>query len=332
MFGDSPSQEAESQILGDLWDTPPDVEACANEGKVSGGSGALSANDAPAGFGGHVAACAAEWRSEPGVRLAIWFQESFAKPGQEVPIFRVSLQEEEALNCALATALAAPAQRRFRGNFGPAAAAQLHADFAAALGARASTSALKCVPLEGQLQHRLPKELLGDPRVSALRLPQRKRSGGAELAGSALHRAKTVVEEILGGCGPVVFKIGITCNPLVRWSAYEREGYQQFHLLHVTDSSEVVQLFEAALIAAFQDRAGCRNIARGGEGPVGRVLASPSLQCFVRRCCLDASMSSLSNDSYAFLQARFCCRHTFVCQFNFQRTRVTATIHGFISG
>ena len=28
---------------------------------------------------------------------------------------------------------------------------------------------------------------------------------------------------------PVVFKIGITCTPFLRWRAYEREGYQKMH-------------------------------------------------------------------------------------------------------
>lgn len=64
----------------------------------------------------------------------------------------------------------------------------------------------------------------------------------------------------------MVFKIGITCTPLVRWRAYDREGYQQMHLLHVTEEPGLVQMLEAALISEFQHRAGCRNVARGGEG------------------------------------------------------------------
>ena len=95
----------------------------------------------------------------------------------------------------------------------------------------------------------------------------------------------------------MVFKIGITCTPLVRWRAYDREGYQQMHLLHVTEEPGLVQMLEAvswtsvwlfkgsikprngnrrglhavmpplkALISEFQGRPGCRNVARGGEG------------------------------------------------------------------
>lgn len=45
---------------------------------------------------------------------------------------------------------------------------------------------------------------------------------------------------------PVVFKIGITCTPFLRWRAYEREGYQKMHLLHVTEEPGLVQMMEAA--------------------------------------------------------------------------------------
>lgn len=38
---------------------------------------------------------------------------------------------------------------------------------------------------------------------------------------------------------PVVFKIGITCTPFVRWRAYEREGYEQT-LRHGMWSSKLV--------------------------------------------------------------------------------------------
>lgn len=53
-------------------------------------------------------------------------------------------------------------------------------------------------------------------------------------------------QRILRSEAPVVFKIGITCTPFVRWRAYEREGYQQMHLLHVTEEPGLVQMMEAA--------------------------------------------------------------------------------------
>ena len=61
-----------------------------------------------------------------------------------------------------------------------------------------------------------------------------------------LRHSAPGVDELLRSEAPVVFKIGITCTPFVRWRAYEREGYQQMHLLHVTEEPGLVQMMEAA--------------------------------------------------------------------------------------
>lgn len=288
MFGESPSQGA-GNALGELLDTPPEVfaaraeatelrgtawaAACSTTGaakranttggaSVAGATGAAGAAGAGAvgtacatGGAGHAVPHGPAVGASP--RLASWFVEMLR--GDSVTLTRAGEQEEQQLGRALQRALAgpqrggpAPSRTEFRGRF-------LHE-----LGI-VDCGGLRCVPLHGELVRRLPEELLGDPRVSAARLPP-----GRALAGAALLRAKGVVEELLRACGPAAFKIGITCSPLARWRAYEREGYAQMHLLHATEEPGAVQMLEAALIDAFQARAGCRNIARGGEGPVGR--------------------------------------------------------------
>ncbi|CAE7219602.1 unnamed protein product [Symbiodinium natans] len=203
-------------------------------------------------------------------RRAIWFLEQPGPPGCDTELSRVAVDEEAFLDAALEAALE-ELRKRGVSRGGPAAAAQLLHNFGQAVGA--TTAGLRCVPLDGDLHRCLPAELLGDPRVSGARLPGRSsgKRGGPALAGAALHRAKDVVRQILDSMSPVVFKIGITCTPLMRFRAYDREGYQQMHLLHVTEEPGLVQMLEAALISEFQERPGCRNVARGGEGPVGRA-------------------------------------------------------------
>ena len=51
---------------------------------------------------------------------------------------------------------------------------------------------------------------------------------------------------------------------------YTQEGYDMLHLLAVFEEPGAAQMLEAALIDAFRGRVGCRNVAAGGEGPVGR--------------------------------------------------------------
>ena len=96
------------------------------------------------------------------------------------------------------------------------------------------------------------------------RLPVRK------TAGLRLQHAATVVQEILDlEPGLVVFKLGVTMNPLSRWDLYKETDPGEFTRLTVigeTTASEAVGYLEAALIMQFSSIGGCRNIARGGEG------------------------------------------------------------------
>ena len=91
------------------------------------------------------------------------------------------------------------------------------------------------------------------------------------LSGVCLQLAKASIRDLMDSCSPpLVFKIGITCNPVQRWQSYEQEGYTKFHLLYCSDESGSVKMLEAALIDMFQTVPGCRNVAKGGEGPSGR--------------------------------------------------------------
>ncbi|CAK9093015.1 unnamed protein product [Durusdinium trenchii] len=223
----------------------------------------------PAALGGVPSTARPVERAE---RRAMWFLQTLhGGPQEREEISRLAEEDESMMNAALETALNA-LRRKGVTSSGPAAAAQLLNELGQA--AQANLNGLCCVPLDSDLYRSMPSELLGDPKVSAARLPPRPGKGGkvarAALAGAALHRAKEVVTQILDAMAPVVFKIGITCTPFVRWRAYEREGYEQMHLLHVTEEPGLVQMLEAALISEFQARPGCRNVARGGEGPVGR--------------------------------------------------------------
>ena len=82
----------------------------------------------------------------------------------------------------------------------------------------------------------------------------------------------------------MVFKIGITCTPFVRWRAYEREGYQQMHLLHVTEEPGLVQMMEAA--PRILNRSVCKErtaLIDFTVRDVHSVRASNFLNIFVRR-------------------------------------------------
>lgn len=302
MFSESPRRKSRtSRIIHELLDTPPDLShtvetkkpdnACsvqAPAAKKKRMTGETNSNT-------HHAKVCRQQQDPPHEQVdkpvqqsllrtpnarghAIWFLQTPVEEidridridvGAAVKISRLSKEEETAMNAALETALCA-LRRKGITRAGPAAAAQLLNEFSHAVGA--NLTGLCCVPLDGDLHSALPAELLGDPAVSAARLPPPPPKGkSGALAGAALHRAKQVVSQILDSLAPVVFKIGITCTPFLRWRAYEREGYQKMHLLHVTEEPGLVQMMEAALISEFQGRAGCRNVAKGGEGPVGQA-------------------------------------------------------------
>ena len=195
--------------------------------------------------------------------LAACFTEFFDESGK-LNIRRVSEDEESKINSALEEAL-----KRTRVK---ARAPQCHENFLLAfcdhLGSK-DTSKLRCVPTDGKITRRLPETFLGDLRVSSVRLPSCR-----EQSGKALTRCIQIVSQLLGeypnGATPL-FKIGITCNPLFRFTHYEQEGYTSMHLLYATESRDAVCMMEAALIKEFKGSRGCKNIAPGGEGASGRA-------------------------------------------------------------
>lgn len=256
MFGDSPKQDpVGAELLGELLDTPPDDILCHFRGDAQPRLVSRSATQCADG------ATARVTKASDGQRLAVWFIEH--QRGDEKHFLRAAPSDEVCLCDALSRSM--EATRNGRG--GPAKA-ELFARFRAALGG-VCIDGLRCVPLDGDTACRLPAEL-SDPCVSSVKLPSGRKCAKS-LAGTALQRAKAVVEELLRASGPAVFKIGITCSPLMRFRAYERDGYHAMHLLFASEEPGAVQMLEAALIDAFRERMGCRNKARGGEGPVGRA-------------------------------------------------------------
>ena len=66
------------------------------------------------------------------------------------------------------------------------------------------------------------------------------------------------------------FKIGVTADPNYRFHYYARENFHSMTLIHVSDSADVVNMLEAALIQSHMHIQGCRNINFGGEGAMAR--------------------------------------------------------------
>ena len=59
----------------------------------------------------------------------------------------------------------------------------------------------------------------------------------------------------------------VTSNPVLRFNFYREGNYTHMTLLHVSSNLGLIQMLEAALIAANIDETGCRNQKYGGEGP-----------------------------------------------------------------
>ena len=64
------------------------------------------------------------------------------------------------------------------------------------------------------------------------------------------------------------FKIGVTSDPVVRFGYYLFENFYSMTLLHVSDSHDIINMLEAALVQSYNHIRGCRNINLGGEGPM----------------------------------------------------------------
>ena len=55
------------------------------------------------------------------------------------------------------------------------------------------------------------------------------------------------------------FKIGVTSNPMTRFAAYVPKAYTEMWLIGVSDSIDLIQMLEAALISEFGKHIGCHN-------------------------------------------------------------------------
>ena len=88
-------------------------------------------------------------------------------------------------------------------------------------------------------------------------------------AGTILQRCFCQIDQFRNRMGRsvCVFKVGLTSNPLVRFSFYKEANYMHMTLLHVSTNLGSIQFLEAALIAAHVSELGCRNQKYGGEGP-----------------------------------------------------------------
>ena len=125
------------------------------------------------------------------------------------------------------------------------------------------TEGLECVPTTRHLPHEVPRAVRVR-NVYGINLPR----SGMTRAGSRLHHAQDVVAQAIRG--PTIFKIGITTNPVWRWSEYEKESiYQSMTLVDFSTLPGWSPMLEAALINTFADNPGMQNKASGGEGPGG---------------------------------------------------------------
>lgn len=72
------------------------------------------------------------------------------------------------------------------------------------------------------------------------------------------------------------FKMGITSNPLVRFTSYLQKGYTTMWLIGVSNSIDLISMLEAALISEFQKHVGCHNRpGTGGEGSLNKEAPPP---------------------------------------------------------
>ena len=101
-------------------------------------------------------------------------------------------------------------------------------------------------------------------RIATMRKPM-------SLAGDVLSHCLEGIQKmkLKFGDNVCVFKIGLVGqwqNLLFRWEKYRENGFARMHVLHASLILEVAELLEACCISHYQEQAGCRNIARGGEG------------------------------------------------------------------
>jgi hypothetical protein len=72
------------------------------------------------------------------------------------------------------------------------------------------------------------------------------------------------------GGATCIFKFGITSDPLRRWGFYRADGYERMVVILMSAKVGGVEMLEAHLISKYGHIMGCRNVALGGEGNIGR--------------------------------------------------------------
>ena len=111
-----------------------------------------------------------------------------------------------------------------------------------------------------------------------------KTNPGVTTAGKLLAHCKdqiTAYREIIG-VRICIFKIGVTTNPLVRFSIYMEKGYASIWVLAVSQSVDQIHMLEAACISEFSKHVGCKNAANsGGEGALNRKDMEPPFFLYV---------------------------------------------------
>ena len=92
-------------------------------------------------------------------------------------------------------------------------------------------------------------------------------------AGTVLQRCLTQVNQFRNRMGKqlCVYKLGLTSKPILRYQFYKEANYSHMTILHVSTNLGLIQMLEAALIAAHVSEKGCRNQKYGGEGPPGSI-------------------------------------------------------------
>jgi hypothetical protein len=85
-----------------------------------------------------------------------------------------------------------------------------------------------------------------------------------------LQHCKQQVDAVRAAYGGSVsvFKIGITTVPVTRFRFYRHENMDSMTLIHSSESHELTNMLESALISAYSGVRGCRNINLGGEGNI----------------------------------------------------------------
>ena len=113
---------------------------------------------------------------------------------------------------------------------------------------------------------------LGDDGLVWLKLPPPTAN-----TGKALAFCRKTIDQVLAQ-GPMVYKIGVTADPLVRFyksptlqnpspGYYNcKEKFKCMYILYAGVTWEEAALMEAVLIESHQGKPGNRNILAGGEG------------------------------------------------------------------